>query len=152
MAPVKTLDHESLWHQAPCAVHYENGYVYLIPGGHLKFHVIYDEKSQYYWLVSTQSTDSMTRPDALPDDRYNLPDNERSRLALYFSKNMFDWCFAGMIANEKTPRCSRNYPFLAVSGNDLLIFCQSGDKEAKSAHNGNLLTLHRVKDFRSMIY
>ena len=27
--PVKTLDNESLWHQAPCAIHYENGYVYL---------------------------------------------------------------------------------------------------------------------------
>jgi hypothetical protein len=122
------------------------------PGGHLKFHVVYDEKSQYYWLVCTQSADSMTRPDALPDDRYNLPDNERHRLALYFSKNMFDWCFAGMIANETNPKCSRNYPFMAVSGNDLLIFCRSGDQHAQSAHNGNLLTLHKVSDFRSLIY
>ena len=68
------------------------------PGGQMKFDVRYDEKSQYYWLVSTQTTDSMRRPECLPSDRYGLPDNERHRLVLYFSSNMFDWCFAGVIA------------------------------------------------------
>ena len=105
-----------------------------------------------YFLVSSQSTDSMTRPDLLSQERYGLPDNERHRLALYFSTNLFDWCFAGMVAVGKTPRCSRHYASMVIDGEDLLILSRSGDENARSAHNGNLLTFHRVPDFRSLIY
>ena len=122
------------------------------PGGHMKFHLLYDEPSRHYWMVATQSTDSMTRPDCLPPERYGLPDNERHRLALYFSRNLFDWCFAGMVAIGKTPKCSRHYASMITSGNDLLILSRSGDEQAGSAHNGNLITLHRVTDFRKLLY
>ena len=63
------------------------------PGGQMKFSIIYDEPSKRYWLLSTQATDSMTRIERLPADRYNLPNNERRRLQLHFSKNLVDWCF-----------------------------------------------------------
>ena len=122
------------------------------PGGHMKFDVCYDEKSKYYWLVTSQSTDSMTRPELLPDDRYNIPDNERHRLALYFSTNMFDWCFAGMVAMGKTNLHSRHYASMAIYGDSLLILSRSGDENARTAHNGNLLTLHTVENFRELIY
>ena len=122
------------------------------PGGQMKFDVCYDEISKYYWLVTTQATDSMTRPELLPDDRYGVPDNERHRLALYFSTNMFDWCFAGMVAIGKTNRHSRHYASMTIAGDTLLILSRSGDEHAKSAHNGNLLTLHRVEKFRELIY
>lgn len=123
-----------------------------IPGGHMKFFVLYDEKSKLYWMASTQATDSMIRPELLPDDRFGIPDNERHRLALYFSRNLFDWCFAGMVAMGKTPRCARHYTSMTISGEDLLILSRSGDENAYSAHNGNLLTLHRVKSFRDLVY
>ncbi len=122
------------------------------PGGHMKFHVAYDEVQQLYWLVSTQSTDSMTRPELLGPDRYGLPDNERHRLALYFSKNLFDWCFAGMVAIGGSPGQARHYASMVIHRNDLLILSRSGDERAKSAHNGNLITLHRVQNFRHLIY
>ena len=123
-----------------------------MPGGHMKFHIVYDDRTRMYFLVSSQSTDSMTRPDLLSQERYGLPDNERHRLALYFSTNLFDWCFAGMVAVGKTPRCSRHYASMVIDGEDLLILSRSGDENARSAHNGNLLTFHRVPDFRSLIY
>lgn len=122
------------------------------PGGHMKFDVCYDEKSKYYWLVSTQSTDSMRRPECLPDERYGLADNERHRLVLYFSSNMFDWCFAGIIAIGKTVKQSRHYASMVIKDNDILILSRSGDENALSAHNGNILTLHRVKNFRELTY
>ncbi len=122
------------------------------PGGQMKFHLLYDEPSKLYWLVSTQATDSMIRPELLPDKRYNLPNNERNRLQLHFSKNLFDWCFAGMVAINKKDIESRNYPSMTVVDNDLLILSRSGDARAKSAHNGNLITLHRIKDFRKLVY
>ena len=65
------------------------------PGGQMKFHVLYDDVTRKYWLLSTQATDSMARPDRLPPNRYNLPFDQRRRLQLHFSKNMIDWCFAG---------------------------------------------------------
>ena len=122
------------------------------PGGHLKYHILYDKISTRYWLASNQSTDSMTRPDLLPANRYNLPDNERHRLVLHFSKNCIDWCFAGIIDMTDDPKQARSYPSMVFDGDDLLVLSRSGDERAKNAHDGNLLLLHRIKNFRELIY
>jgi len=122
------------------------------PGGQMKFHVLYDDRTKLYWLLSTQATDSMIRPDRLPADRYNLPNNERRRLQLHFSKNMVDWCFAGLVSIGPVNVASRHYASMAIDGNDLVILSRSGDKRAKSAHDGNLITFHRIKDFRALVY
>lgn len=122
------------------------------PGGQMKFFVDYDEVSKLYWLVSTQSTDSMTKADRLPEGRHAGPDNERRRLQLSFSKNMIDWCFAGIVAIGKTEKQSRHYACMCFDNNDILILSRSADENARSAHDGNLITLHRVKDFRELVY
>ena len=123
-----------------------------LPGGQMKFHIVYDKITGLYWLLSTQSTDSMTRPHLLPDDRYGMPDNERQRLQLHFSKNLFDWCFAGIVADGGSAKQSRHYASMVIDGNDLCILSRSGDHRAKSAHNGNLITFHKVLNFRELIY
>lgn len=122
------------------------------PGGQMKFHVLYDDQTKLYWLLSTQATDSMTRPDRLPDDRYNLPNNQRRRLQLHFSKNMVDWCFAGLVATGPVEKASRHYASMEIDGEDLVILSRSGDERAKSPHDGNLITFHRVKNFRDLVY
>lgn len=122
------------------------------PGGHLKFHILYDAPSKRYWLVSNQPTDSMTRPDKLPESRYSLPENERHRLVLHFSRNAMDWVFAGVVDMTDDPRRARSYPAMIVDGADLLILARSGGPGAKNAHDGDLLTLHRVPDFRGLVY
>jgi len=120
------------------------------PGGQMKFHVLYDERDGLYWLLSTQATDSMTRPDRLPVDRYGLPNNERRRLQLHYSRNMIDWCFAGIVAAGETERASRHYASMVISGEDLLVLSRSGDERAHHAHDVNLITLHRIPDFRRL--
>ncbi len=122
------------------------------PGGQMRFHVLYDEQMKLYWLLGTQSTDSMTRPEALPKDRHQLPNNERNRLVLHFSKNMVDWCFAGVVAIGPGNRHSRHYASMDIDGDDLVILSRSGDERAQSPHNGNLITFHRVRNFRSLPY
>jgi hypothetical protein len=122
------------------------------PGGQMKFHVLYDAETRLYWLLSTQATDSMIRPDRMPADRYNLPNNERRRLQLHFSKNMIDWCFAGLVAVGPVEKASRHYASMAIDGDDLVVLSRSGDEQAKSPHDGNLITFHRVKDFRRLVY
>ena len=122
------------------------------PGGQMRFHVVYDDATRLFWLLSSQATDSMTRPDRLPEGRYGLPNNERHRLQLHFSRNMVDWCFAGLVAMGESPRQARHYASMIADGKDLLILSRSGDQDAHSAHDGNIITLHRVKDFRKLVY
>ena len=137
----------------PAAAPSGKGMLYVpCPGGHLKFHIVYDVVTKLYWLVSNQSTDSMTRPERLPDSRYDLPDNERHRLALHFSRNCIDWCFAGLIDKTDDPRQARSYPAMVIDGDDLLVLARSGDENAKNAHDGNILTLHRIPNFRDLVY
>ncbi|KUM24050.1 hypothetical protein AU467_31625 [Mesorhizobium loti] len=122
------------------------------PGGHLKFFLLYDDKMRLYWLLSSQATDSMVRLAHMPQARYNLPNNERHRLQLHFSRNCIDWCFAGIVAVGQTERHARNYPSMAVDGNDLLVLCRSGDGEGRDPQYTNLITFHRIKEFRNLVY
>jgi hypothetical protein len=122
------------------------------PGGQMKFHILYDEQTKLYWLLSSQSTDSMTRQERLPKERFDLPNNERHRLQLHFSKNCIDWCFAALVAVGETPRQSRHYASMAFDGDDLYVASRSGDARARDAHNGNLITFHTVSNFRSLVY
>ncbi|TBL81056.1 sialidase family protein [Paenibacillus thalictri] len=122
------------------------------PGGQMKFHILYDEPTKLYWLLSSQATDSMTRIDKLPPDRFDLPNNERHRLQLHFSRNCIDWCFAGLVCMTRSAGQARHYASMAINGDDLLILSRSGDEHAKDAHNGNLITLHTVARFRELIY
>lgn len=122
------------------------------PGGQMKFHILFDEEMRLFWLLSTQATDSMTRADRLPPGRFNLPNNERRRLQLHFSRNCIDWCFAGMVAIGEAEHASRHYASMAIDGLDLVVSSRSGDRNAASAHNGNFVSFHRVRDFRKLVY
>lgn len=140
---------EFSFEQAPSGVKMQ----YLpVPGGHMKFHLLHDENTKTYWLLSSQTTDSMCRLDAMPKDRYALPDNQRSRLQLHFSTNMVDWVFAGIVAIGETENCARHYASMAIDGDDLIILSRSGDQNARNPHDTNMITFHRVHAFRSLIY
>jgi len=122
------------------------------PGGQMKFHILYDEATKLYWLLSSQATDSMTRAERLSEERFNLPNNERHRLQLHFSKNCIDWCFAGIVAIGPSPKQSRHYASMVIDGDDLHILSRSGDRRAASAHNGNFISFHTVRNFRELMY
>lgn len=123
-----------------------------VPGGQMRFHVLYDAQTRLYWLLGSQATDSMRRADRLPAERFDLPNNERHRLVLHFSRNLVDWCFAGLVAKTDSPREARHYASMDIDGDDLVILSRSGDARAKSAHEGNLITFHRVRNFRQLVY
>ena len=123
-----------------------------MPGGQMKFYILYDKKTKLYWLLSTQATDTMCRIEHFPENRYNIPCDERDRLALHFSKNMVDWVFAGLVAKSGNSGQARHYASMDIDGEDLIIASRSGDKDALNAHCGNLITFHRIKNFRELVY
>jgi len=123
-----------------------------IPGGQMKFHIIYDEITKLYWLLGSQSTDSMIDISKMGKDRFDIPNNERHRLVLHFSKNCIDWCFAGIVAIGDTVKQSRHYASMCIDDDDLCIASRSGDESVYDAHDTNIITFHRVKDFRSLVY
>ena len=121
-----------------------------IPGGQQTFAIHYDEATQLYWMLSTQTTDSMTRGENLT--RFGMAFDERVRLQLHFSRNLFDWCFAGLAAMGGSEKEARHCVSMTVDGEDLIFLSRSGDRDARDAHNCNLITFHRIKNFRSLVY
>ena len=74
--------------------------------------------------------------------------NERRHLGLFWSQNLENWVCAGLVASGCADNAARHYATLAIDGEDLLILSRSGDANACTAHNNNMQTLHRIKDFR----
>ena len=108
-----------------------------IPGANLKFHLVYDPKSELYWLLHSQIDGRM---------------NARRRLALSYSPDLLHWTFAGLVAVGPTDRSARHYATMIVNGDDLCIVSRSGDEQARNAHDGNIVTFHRVRNFRDLVY
>ena len=115
----------------------EDIYYMYIPGANIKFHVCYDEVTRLYWLVHSQI-----------DGRHA----ERRRLGLSFSSDLMTWTFAGLVAMGPSDNGARHYATMMISGEDMFIVSRSGDVRAKSAHDNNLTTFHKISNFRKLVY
>lgn len=122
------------------------------PGGHIGFIMLQDPETGLHWLVSSLATDSMRRVDRLHAKHYGMPFNERRHLGLYFSKNCMDWCFAGLLVEGDEVERSCYGGSFVIDGDDLVIMMRTADVHAVNAHDSNLITLHRVSDFRKLAY
>lgn len=122
------------------------------PGGQMKFYVRYDPQTRLYWMLGSQSTDSMIRVDRMHPRRFALPNQERHRMVLHFSRNLVDWNFAGLVAVGEQINAARHYASMDIDGDDLVIMSRSGNHHAKNAHDGNLTTFHRIENFRGLVY
>ena len=112
------------------------------PGGHMKFHIVYDEQDRFYWMTASVVEFSTTQQVVGP--------KERRVLGLYASRNLFDWHLTGIVSAGETRLCSRHYSSLVIDGDDILVASRSGDLDAKNTHDTDMITLHRVRNFRSL--
>ena len=71
---------------------------------------------------------------------------------LHFSKNTLDWCFAGLVDAGESEIESRHYASMDILGDDLIILSRSGDKNALNPHQTNVITAHKLKNFRDLVY
>ncbi len=124
-----------------------------MPGGHLKFCVVRDEKSGLYWATSNQGVDS---EDAYGWARamegagkYRMSGNDRRFLMLSYSMDALNWFPAGCIAQAGKLSQSFMYAKPVVDGEDLILIARSSIK-APNQHDADHATFHRVKDFRKL--
>jgi hypothetical protein len=124
-------------------------YTYIPGGGQSKFHILYDEKTKTYWLLSNQFIDGMVNFNKMT--YHEQRGYDRSRLVLHYSYNCFDWLFAGVVSAGKTLKESRSYASMCFDNDDLLILSRTGDENALSGHDTNIISFHRVRNFRGLI-
>jgi hypothetical protein len=123
-----------------------------VPGGHMKFHILYDEESGLYWLTSNRSDDSMTRSDKLPPKRPGLPSDEYGGLQVHFSRNLVDWSFACFVAGSDDAVCSMYECSAAVRGKDLCVLCRCAGEGRRNVTDTDQIRLHTIAHFRELAY
>lgn len=123
-----------------------------MPGGNDKFSLIYDEESKLYWLASNFNDNSLIAQPYVTGDMQADPSLQRDRLALWFSRDAMNWEFAGMVTEGDSRRESRAYPHICVDGKDLLVVTRCGTEDSSSLHDNNILSFHRVENFRDLVY
>ncbi|MDP6717247.1 MAG: sialidase family protein [Pirellulaceae bacterium] len=144
---------------------------YPMPGGQNKFKIIYDEKSGLYWTCGSMVPDPYQPPKPLADRGFSgNPGNTRRILMLSYSIEGLNWFQAGCVAMSRNPLESFHYSSQVIVGDDLLVLSRSSigaDNEYRdytwkrnvasgkaklpyNNHDSNTITLHRVKNFRSL--
>jgi hypothetical protein len=117
-------------------------------GGQLKFHILYDERTRLYWRTMNLPLDSTTPADSRWEKRGNFGGDRRT-LALSYGVDGLHWLQAGFIAVMARPWDGFQYAAPCIDGEDLLL-CARTALGAANQHDSNLITFHRVKDFRSL--
>ncbi len=124
--------------------------------------VQYDPETQLYWMASNVNRDS-TRDLTGVALTGGGATQERSNLALFYSRNCIDWFMSGLVAYSRDWVHSFHYPYFIIDGDDLLFAVRShidspltektihtaGGKTADN-HNSNAATFHRVPNFRHL--
>ncbi len=144
---------------------------YPMPGGQNKFDIVFDAKSGLYWSCTACVPNTYQDPKPLVARGFHgNPGNTRRILMLSYSIDGLNWFQAGCVAMSKNPLESFHYSSQVIVGDDLLVLSRSnlgaadqyrdynwnsGFTSGKAKlpynnHDSNMITLHRVKHFRSL--
>lgn len=128
-----------------------------MPGGQLKFCIIWDEQSKMFWATANLVVDGQGAYDwwkegeARGSVRYasGLGGNDRRFLMLQYSLDGMNWFSAGCVAQAAKISQSFMYARPVIDGDDLSIIARSSIN-APNQHDADHATFHRVKNFRSL--
>lgn len=91
----------------------------------------------------------------------DMPKNDRLFMMLWYAVNALNWFPASCVARSGELSGSFMYPSIIVDGDDLMILARTvydyqNDKLASERaqcghHDANLLTFHRIRDFRALV-
>ena len=128
-----------------------------MPGGQLKFCVIWDEQTKLFWATANLVVDGQGAFVWFRDGekrgnvRYasGLGGNDRRFLMLQYSVDGLNWFQAGCVAQAGKISQSFMYARPVIDGDDLAIIARSSIN-APNQHDADHATFHRVKDFRKL--
>jgi hypothetical protein len=123
-----------------------------MPGGQCKFFTVYDKVSDLFWNPAnlvTNSQDVEWGKKLRAKGFHQTPGNERRFLVLMYSLDALNWFQAGCVAMSTNPLQSFHYAAPLIDGDDLLILSRTS-KDAPNQHDSDLVTFHRVKNFRRL--
>lgn len=109
------------------------------PGNFSKFMIKYDGVSGYYYSIATIAY----------DEKYP---NARNLLSLIRSKNLDEWEFVRNLFDyrgESMEKTGFQYADFEITGDDVVFLCRTAINGAKSYHDSNYQTFHRIKNFRA---
>ncbi len=130
--------------------------LYPVPGGQGKFFMVYDETSRLYWMASNLPANTqgwVAAPEGLPRG------NDRRTLMLWYACDALNWFPAGCIARTDHLTEAFMYPVMQIDGDDLAILVRTSKRDSglrsevravNGFHDANLMTFHRVRNFRSL--
>ena len=128
-----------------------------MPGGQLKFCVIWDEVSQMFWATANLVVDSQGSFDwwAAGEKKGNVAyasgvgGNDWRFLMLLYGVDGLNWFQAGCVAQAGKISQSFMYARPVIDGDDLAIIVRSS-VNAPNQHDADYATFHRVRDFRRL--
>lgn len=128
-----------------------------MPGGQLKFCIIWDERSQMFWATANLVVDGQGAYDWFREGekrgnvRYasGVGGNDRRFLMLMYGLDGMNWFQAGCVA--QAPKISQSFMYArpVIDGDDLAIIARSSIN-APNQHDADHATFHRVKNFRAL--
>lgn len=115
------------------------------PGGCKKFVIRYDTTSKMYWALTNW---------VLDEYKGRNVERVRNTLALISSVDLKNWNICSVILHDNdVDKSGFQYADWQIEGDDLLIVCRTaffdGIENAKSQHDSNFITFHRVRNFRN---
>jgi len=123
---------------------------YPMPGAQCKFHIVFDDESGLFWTTVCLPTDPWQDREPLRQLGFSgPPGNERRILVLMYSLDALNWFQAGCVAISRNPMESFSYASNLVHGEELLVLSRTS-QEGLNQHDTNLITLHRVEQFREL--
>jgi hypothetical protein len=125
-----------------------------MPGGQLKYCVIWDEKSRMFWATSNLVVDSQAMFDwwqkgVALGNFTGGGGNDRRFLMLHYSLDGLNWFAAGCVAQAAKISQSFMYARPIIDGDDLAIISRSS-VNAPNQHDSDYATFHRVRNFRQL--
>jgi Ricin-type beta-trefoil lectin domain len=110
-----------------------------LPGNDSKYTTVYDAVSDKYWALTSEST---------------VPANVRTGISLYSSTDLKTFKLEREVLKGKSTKFHGfNYPHVQIDGDDLVFVSrtawESENGLAQRWHDGNMLTFHRIRNFRA---
>ena len=131
-----------------------------MPGGGKKFTVRYDEQSGRYWAITNPASSSSQNGSAgkTHNGIYSggiTYDLVRNRLVLIYSTDLQTWYQYKEIISDKDPFFhGYQYADWQFDGSDIVLVSRTACPEERGLpvrqHDANILTFHRIKNFRTL--